>query len=232
MDKDTICALSTPYGISGIGIIRLSGPETFQIVKKIFKPARRRKLPSVWETHTVRYGHIVDGEKIVDEVLVTIMKSPSSYTREDMAEIGCHGGIAAIKSVIALCLRNGARFAEPGEFTKRAFLNGRIDLAQAESILEVINAKTEKSLEIAVNQLTGSLSVRISEFRKKLLNILTMLDYDIDFSEDYGEIKKDNLYNQLNSIVVEMQQVLQTGQAGRMFTQGLKIAITGKPNVG
>ncbi|HOK80165.1 MAG TPA: tRNA uridine-5-carboxymethylaminomethyl(34) synthesis GTPase MnmE [bacterium] len=232
MEKDTICALSTPYGISGIGIIRLSGPETFQIIKKIFKPGRRRKLPPVWKTHTVRYGYIVDGEKIVDEVLVTVMKSPSSYTREDMAEIGCHGGLAAIKSVITLCVRNGARLAQPGEFTKRAFLNGRIDLSQAESILEIVNAKTEKSLEIAVNQLTGSLSAKISEFRKKLMDIFAFLNYEIDFSEDYGEVSNNNLYQQLNDMILEMKQVLQTGQAGRIFTQGIKIAITGKPNVG
>ncbi|MGC8805097.1 MAG: tRNA uridine-5-carboxymethylaminomethyl(34) synthesis GTPase MnmE, partial [Candidatus Ratteibacteria bacterium] len=232
MEKDTICALSTPYGISGIGIIRLSGPETFQIIKKIFKPGRRRKLPTVWKTHTVRYGYIVDGEKIVDEVLVTVMKSPSSYTREDMAEIGCHGGLAAIKSVIELCLRHGARLAQPGEFTKRAFLNGRIDLSQAESILEIVNAKTEKSLEIAVNQLTGSLSMKISEFRKRLMDILTFLNYEIDFSEDYGEVSNDSLYQQLDHMIMEMKQVLQTGQAGRIFTQGIKIAIAGKPNVG
>ncbi|MCM8828862.1 MAG: tRNA uridine-5-carboxymethylaminomethyl(34) synthesis GTPase MnmE, partial [Candidatus Omnitrophica bacterium] len=163
MEKDTICALSTPYGISGIGIIRISGPDTLYVIKKIFIPGRKRKLEKIWKTHTVRYGHIVDEKgKVIDEVLVTIMKSPSSYTREDMAEIGCHGGLAAIKAVLSLCIRNGVRLAQPGEFTKRAFLNGRIDLAQAESIVEIINSKTEKSLEVSVKQLTGSLSRKIA----------------------------------------------------------------------
>lgn len=232
MEKDTICALSTPYGISGIALIRLSGPDTFAIIKEIFKPARKRKIPEKWETHTVRYGHIVDGEKIIDEVLVTIMKSPATYTREDMAEIGCHGGLAAVKSVLSLCLRKGARLAEPGEFTKRAFLNGRIDLAQAESVLEIINAKTEKSLEISISQLSGALSKKISELRKKLMDMLVMLDYEIDFSHDYGDIQENDISRKIEQITEEMKNVLNTGQAGRIFTEGVKIAIVGKPNVG
>lgn len=232
MEKDTICSLSTPYGISGIGIIRLSGPETFSIIKKIFKPARR-KTEKKWKTHTVRYGFIVDGKgKVIDEVLVTIMKAPSSYTREDMAEIGCHGGLAAINAVLSVCVQNGARLAQPGEFTKRAFINGRIDLAQAESVLDIVNAKTEKSLEISIKQLRGSLSKKVSDIRNRLLEILTILNYEIDFSDDYGNLQENNLLENINSVIEEIKKTLKEGSSGTIFTQGIKIAIAGKPNVG
>ncbi|HOC02273.1 MAG TPA: tRNA uridine-5-carboxymethylaminomethyl(34) synthesis GTPase MnmE [bacterium] len=232
MINDTICALSTPYGISGIGIIRMSGPDTIQIIDKIFTPGRKRKTKKTWETHTVRYGFIVDDGKTVDEVLVTIMKSPASYTREDMAEIGCHGGLAAIKSVLRICMKEGARLAEPGEFTRRAFLNGRIDLTQAEGILDIISAKTEKSLEISVNQTKGTLSKKINTFRDKLLETLTFLDYQIDFSEDYGELHNTSITKNLIPIISDMEQTIKTGQAARIFTEGVRIAIVGKPNVG
>jgi len=233
MEKDTICALSTPYGISGIGIIRISGPETFSVIKKIFTPGKKRRIEKKWKSHTVRYGHIIDSNgKIIDEVLVTIMRSPSSYTREDMAEIGCHGGIAAIKAVLSICLQSGCRLAQPGEFTKRAFLNGRIDLAQAESIIEIINSRTEKSLEVSLKQLNGSLSRKISEFRNHLVNILALLNYEIDFSEDFGSTSDNNLIENLDSIITEIKRITQEGQSGRIFTEGIKIAIVGKPNVG
>ncbi|MCM8822335.1 MAG: tRNA uridine-5-carboxymethylaminomethyl(34) synthesis GTPase MnmE [Candidatus Omnitrophica bacterium] len=233
MEKDTICALSTPYGISGIGIIRISGPDTLYVIKKIFIPGRKRKLEKIWKTHTVRYGHIVDEKgKVIDEVLVTIMKSPSSYTREDMAEIGCHGGLAAIKTILSLCTRNGVRLAQPGEFTKRAFLNGRIDLAQAESIVEIINSKTEKSLEVSVKQLTGSLSRKIAVLRNQLINIMALVNYEIDFSEDYGNISNSNLLEKIGAVIKKIKKILSEGQSGRVLTEGVKIAIVGKPNVG
>ncbi|MCM8788388.1 MAG: tRNA uridine-5-carboxymethylaminomethyl(34) synthesis GTPase MnmE [Candidatus Omnitrophica bacterium] len=233
MEKDTICALSTPYGISGIGIIRISGPDTLSVIKKIFKPGKKRKLEQIWKTHTVRYGHIVDEKgKVIDEVLVTIMKSPSSYTREDMAEIGCHGGLAAIKAILSLCTRNGIRLAQPGEFTKRAFLNGRIDLTQAESIIEIINSKTEKSLEVSLKQLDGSLSKKITALRNQLRNIMALFNYEIDFSEDYGNISENNLFEKIDMVIREMRRILSEGQSGRVFTEGVKIAIVGKPNVG
>ncbi|MCX7705123.1 MAG: tRNA uridine-5-carboxymethylaminomethyl(34) synthesis GTPase MnmE, partial [bacterium] len=233
MEKDTICALSTPYGISGIGIVRLSGPETVSIINKIFRPAKKRKVDRVWESHTVRYGHIIDDNgKILDEVLVTIMKAPATYTREDMAEIGCHGGIAAINAVLHLCMSKGARLAQPGEFTKRAFLNGRIDLTQAESVLEIINSRTEKSLEVSLKQLSGSLSRKISEIRNQLLNLLIILNYEIDFADDYGDILNNDLNGKLVTIIEEMNKILKEGQSGKVFTEGIKIAIVGKPNVG
>ncbi|MCM8758592.1 MAG: tRNA uridine-5-carboxymethylaminomethyl(34) synthesis GTPase MnmE [Candidatus Omnitrophica bacterium] len=233
MERDTICALSTPYGIAGIGIIRLSGPDTLKIIEKIFKPGRKRKIGKVWQTHTVRYGYIVDDyEKVIDEVLVTIMKAPSSYTREDMAEIGCHGGIAAIKAILSLCISCGARLAQPGEFTKRAFLNGRIDLAQAESILEIVNAKTEEALQLSIKQLQGSLSKKINDIRSQLMEVLTLLNYEIDFSEDYGSIVNTKIIDKIESTSEQIRSIIKEGQSGRIFSEGVKIAIVGKPNVG
>ncbi|MCM8815343.1 MAG: tRNA uridine-5-carboxymethylaminomethyl(34) synthesis GTPase MnmE [Candidatus Omnitrophica bacterium] len=233
MEKDTICALSTPYGVSGIGIIRISGPDTLSVINKIFKPGRKRKLEKIWKTHTVRYGYIVEEKgKVIDEVLVTIMKSPLSYTREDMAEIGCHGGLAAIKAVLSLCIRNGVRLAQPGEFTKRAFLNGRIDLTQAESIVEIINSKTEKSLEVSVKQLTGSLSRKIAVLRNQLINIMALVNYEIDFSEDFENISVSNIAEKIDTVINEIKGILGEGQSGRVLTEGVKIAIVGKPNVG
>ena len=175
MKNDTICAISTPLGISGIGIIRLSGPETYRIIEEIFVPKKKTKKVSEWKSHTVHYGYIMDGEKIVDEVLVTIMRAPKSYTREDMAEIGCHGGLIALKEVLNLCIKKGARLANPGEFTLRAFLNGRIDLTQAESVLEIVNSQTEKSLEISLRKLKGEFSEKINKIREEIFILLVPL---------------------------------------------------------
>ncbi|MCD6407492.1 hypothetical protein J7L87_00375 [bacterium] len=188
--KDTICAISTPPGISGIGIIRLSGSETYRIIEEIFVPKNKTKV-SEWPSHTVHYGHIVSNGKIIDEVLVTIMRKPKSYTREDMAEIGCHGGIVVMKQVLNLCIEKGARLADPGEFTMRAFLNGRIDLTQAESVLEIINSPTEKSLEMSLKKLEGEFSKKINEIRNDILSIMSEIEATIDFpeEEDVSEIK-------------------------------------------
>jgi len=233
MKTDTICALSTPYGISGIGIIRISGPLTLKIVNEIFVPARKRKIGKLWKTHTVRYGFIINNGTTLDEVLVTIMKAPASYTREDMAEIGCHGGLAAIKEVLHACMEKGARLAEPGEFTKRAFINGRIDLTQAESVIDIIGATTEKSLELSLSQLAGSLSKKINTLRNRLLELLTLLDYQIDFSEEHGQqLDNTNLIEDLAAIVFDIKQIIKTGQSARIFTEGVRIVIAGKPNVG
>lgn len=228
----TICAISTPLGISGIGIIRLSGPETYKIIEKIFRPARKtdlRKVPS----HTVRYGHIVNRDRTVDEVLVTFMRKPRSYTREDMAEIGCHGGIIPLKEVLSLCIKHGARLAHPGEFTRRAFLNGRIDLTQAEGILDVIYSKTEKALNIALNKLKGSLSAELSKIRGMLMEVLYVVEAKINFpDEEEIETYKFGTAQEIRKVLSALDKMLSRAGRGRVMQQGINAAITGRANAG
>ncbi|MCM8807392.1 MAG: tRNA uridine-5-carboxymethylaminomethyl(34) synthesis GTPase MnmE [Candidatus Omnitrophica bacterium] len=238
MEKDTIVAISTPLGISGIGIVRLSGKDTYRIIEEIFvpgkNPKKRKKLKiENLPSHTVYYGHIVDNGKIIDEVIVTIMKSPKSYTREDMAEIGCHGGIIPLKEVLNLCIKKGARLAEPGEFTKRAFLNGRIDLLQAESILDIIYSKTEYALEIGIKKLKGDLSDFISEIRKKIFDLLVNIEGKINFPEE-DDIENLNLdlEKKLKEIKKEIDKFLSRCNRGKIIQNGVKAAIIGSPNVG
>jgi len=232
LNNDTICAISTPLGISGIGIIRLSGSDTYRIVEKIFKPARKIKISDV-SSHTVHYGYIIDGEKIVDEVLVTIMKKPRSYTREDMAEIGCHGGLIPLKEVLSLCIKNGARQAEPGEFTRRAFLNGRIDLTQAETVLEIIYSKTEKALELSTKKLKGALTSHLTEIRNSLLELLTDIEAKIEFPEedDVEKYQMDTL-PKIERIISFTDSVLTRAGKGKIIQQGINAAITGRANAG
>ena len=230
-DQDTICAISTPLGIGGIGILRMSGPDALRIIREIFKPHRRSR--AAWKSHTVRYGHIFDRDRIIDEVLVTVMLSPRSYTREDMVEIGCHGGLAALKSVLKLCIAHGARFASPGEFTRRAFLNGRIDIVQAESILDIINARTERALEISLKQLGGSLSRKIRPLRDRTLDLLVRLEGEIDFAEEHAiDSTLEHTGRQIKEIIDEAEKIVETGRTGKVFTEGFNVAIVGKPNVG
>ncbi|MDD3726219.1 MAG: tRNA uridine-5-carboxymethylaminomethyl(34) synthesis GTPase MnmE, partial [Candidatus Ratteibacteria bacterium] len=233
MEKDTICAISTPLGISGIGIIRLSGPETYRIMGKIFRPANKKIKILEVGSHTVHYGHIINGEKIIDEVLVTVMRKPKSYTREDMAEIGCHGGLIPLREVLSLCIENGARQAEPGEFTKRAFLNGRIDLTQAESVLEVIYSKTEKSLEISTKKLGGAFYSYLKEIRNVLIGIISGVEAKIDFPEE-EDIKDHNLeiLPRIEKIICFIDSVISRASKGKILQQGINITITGKANVG
>jgi len=232
LERDTICAISTPLGISGIGIIRLSGPDTYRIIDRIFKPARKIKISEA-SSHTVHYGHIVDGTRIIDEVLVTIMKKPRSYTREDMAEIGCHGGIIPLKEVLALCIKNGARQAEPGEFTKRAFLNGRIDLTQAESVLEIIYSKTEKALDISMKKLKGGLSSHLLKIRELLIDILSDIEAKINFPEE-DDVSNYNLdiVNKIEVALSNIEKILSRAGRGKIVQQGINATITGRTNVG
>ncbi|MCM8762467.1 MAG: tRNA uridine-5-carboxymethylaminomethyl(34) synthesis GTPase MnmE [Candidatus Omnitrophica bacterium] len=232
MKNDTICAISTPLGISGIGIIRLSGPDTYRIIDKIFRPAKKIKISDA-PSHTVHYGHIVDGKKIIDEVLVTIMRSPKSYTREDMAEIGCHGGLIPMKEVLSLCIKNGARQAEPGEFTKRAFLNGRIDLAQAESVLEVIYSKTEKALEISAKKLKGAFSSEIKKIKTLLIGLFSDIQAKIDFPEE-EDIERYNLeiLSRIEKIICFIDSILSRAVKGKIIQQGINAAIIGRVNAG
>ncbi len=231
MEQDTITAISTPLGIGGIGIIRLSGPAAYRIIGRIFRPRRQGKMAD-WATHSVRYGHIMDGTRRVDEVLVTIMRAPSSYTREDMAEIGCHGGPAALKETLTVCLKNGARLAEPGEFTRRAFLNGRIDLAQAESVLAVIESRTGKALEVAVNSLGGNLTEAAAGLREKTLAVLAQIEALIDFPEETGVNREVNLPETLASLLADIGGIQRRGRRGGLFFNGVKAAIVGGANVG
>lgn len=232
MKNDTICAISTPLGISGIGIIRISGPDAYRILGRIFRPAKNTQV-SEMPSHSVHYGHIIDGKKIIDEVLVTLMKKPKSYTREDMAEIGCHGGLIPLKKVLSLCLENNARQANAGEFTRRAFLNGRIDLIQAESILEVIYSKTEKSLEISSKKLKGYFSSHLTEIRDFLVELLSDIEAKIEFPEE-EDIKKysPDMLLRIEKIISLINSILSRAGKGRIIQQGINAAITGKSNAG
>jgi len=231
---DTIAAIATAPGEAGIGIVRISGEKSIDITDKIFRSKENKKL-SQYKPWRITYGYIIDpdkGEKI-DEVLVSYMKSPNTYTREDIVEINCHGGMISVKKILGLVLNFGARIANPGEFTKRAFLNGRIDLAQAEAIMDLISAKTEKGFDVALNQLEGFLSKEVSEIREKLLRMLAHIQVSIDFSEeDIDEITLDNLSENSKEIEKNIRRLLDTSHTGKIIREGLSTVIVGKPNVG
>ncbi|MBO8125664.1 MAG: tRNA uridine-5-carboxymethylaminomethyl(34) synthesis GTPase MnmE [Firmicutes bacterium] len=231
---DTIAAISTPLGEGGIGVIRVSGPDAVEIVDKVFVPAGKgagylKTVPS----HTVHYGHIItDQGDYIDEVLVTVMRAPRTYTREDTVEISCHGGITPVRAVLERVLEAGARLAEPGEFTKRAFLNGRIDLAQAEAVIDIIRSKTRASQEIALRNLHGELSQRVTEIRESLLQALMYLEASIDFPEDEIPPLEEDLGVILKTIKQRLEELIDTARTGRVYREGLATVIAGKPNVG
>ena len=235
---DTIAAISTPVGQGGIGIVRLSGPEALGIGCRLFAPARQpARLRGLARTPALRpraltYGHVVDPAtgQTVDEVLAAYMPGPGTYTRQDVVEINAHGGIVALRSVLALCLREGARLAEPGEFTARAFLNGRLDLAQAEAVLDVIQAKTEASLQAAIGQLAGRLSNQVRSIRAVLLEALAYLEASIDFVED--EIPERDLEPAWQMAQDGLARLLAEAERGIIYRQGVRVAIVGRPNVG
>ncbi len=231
---DTIAAIATAPGEAGIGIVRISGEKSMEIIDKIFISKKNKKL-SLYEPRRITYGYIIDpddGEKI-DEVLVSYMKAPGTYTREDVVEINCHGGMISVKKILELVLRSGARMADPGEFTKRAFLNGRIDLAQAEAIMDLIGAKTEKGFDVALDQLEGSLSKQVSDIREKLLQMLAHIEVSIDFAEeDIDEVTLDALLKDSIKIKDNIQKLLDTSHTGKIIRDGLSTVIVGKPNVG
>jgi len=232
-ESDTIVAISTRAGESAIGIVRMSGIDSIKIADDIFF-ARSGKKISITKTYTMVYGYIKDTEgKVIDDVIVSVMKSPRSYTTEDVVEINCHGGIIATNKVMEMCISKGARVAEPGEFTKRAFLNGRIDLTQAESVIETINSKTETSLRIAAKNARGLIGSEIKRIRKKILDVLVELEASIDFIEEDLEITP---YEKIKVIVKriddEIRELIKYEEKGKILKNGLKIAIIGKPNVG
>ena len=229
---DTIAAISTPAGEGGIGIVRLSGPDSLGIAAKIFK-SKDGKKPSLFKTYTTHYGHIIENRKIIDEVLLTVMRTPGSYTKEDIVEINCHGGMQAIKRVMELTLKYGARMAEPGEFTKRAFLNGRIDLTQAEAVLDVIRAKTQSSLKVAVSQLDGELSSVINNLREEIIDITAELEASIDFPEEDLELsRKKVLVKKVGTLARRIGLLIKSYDNGAVFREGVLATICGKPNVG
>ena len=230
---DTIAAIATASGNSGIGIIRVSGAEAIEIVDKIFKSVNSdKKLVNV-KSHTINYGHIVDNDKVIDEVLVSVMNGPHSYTGEDVVEINCHGGMIVIRKILEIVLKNGARTAEPGEFTKRAFLNGRIDLSQAEAIIDVIKSKTDMAHEVAQSQLEGSLAKKIKDLRMNVTEVLAHLEVSIDFAEeDVEEITYQTLEEKALELRNEIKKLYDTAESGKILRDGLKTVIVGKPNVG
>lgn len=229
--NDTICAISTSQGVGAIAIIRVSGDESINIVNSIFKGKDLTKVDS----HTINYGHIVDHEgKIIDEVLVSVMKSPKTFTVEDVVEINTHGGIASTNRVLEELLTNGCRLAEPGEFTKRAFLNGRIDLIEAEAVMDMINAKTNTQRKLAANQITGKVSNLINELRDDMIQIISNINVNIDYPEydDVDIITNDILIPKIQKLKQRIQKILKESEEGKIIKDGIKTSIVGRPNVG
>lgn len=233
-NDDTISAIATPLGEGGIGIVRLSGKESIEIAEKIFTSPKKRFLRDV-ASYKLVYGYIQDPStgETVDEVLVAVMRSPHSYTREDIVEINCHSGMVTLRRILELALKGGARLADPGEFTKRAFINGRVDLSQAEAVLDLIRSKTDESRRIAMEQLQGGLSEKITALRDKLKDLCAHVEAYIDFPEDEIEIaSKDEIAKSIEEIMKELQKLLKTYDEAKFFREGLSTAIVGRPNVG
>lgn len=228
----TIVSISTAPGIGGIGIIRMSGEDSFKILDKIFKPKTYQPIEKI-KGYTIKYGNIEDNGEIIDEVLVSYFKAPKSYTTEDMCEINSHGGNVIVKKILEICLKNGANLAEPGEFTKRAFLNGRIDLAQAESVIDVINAKSEKEVKSGVKQLEGFLSKEINDIKQEILDVLVNIEVTIDYPEyDTPEVQEKEILNMLESVNKKLNKLEKSFDNGKIIKEGIKTAIIGKPNAG
>ncbi|MBD1379858.1 tRNA uridine-5-carboxymethylaminomethyl(34) synthesis GTPase MnmE [Metabacillus arenae] len=235
MEFDTIAAISTPMGEGAIAIVRLSGNEAISIADSIFKAPAPKKLREV-ATHTIHYGNIVDPEtlQVIEEVMISVMKGPKTFTREDVIEINCHGGLVTVNKVLQLVLNQGARLAEPGEFTKRAFLNGRIDLSQAEAVMDLIRAKTDRAMNVALGQMEGRLSKLIKRLRQEILETLAHVEVNIDYPEydDVEEMTHHMLIEKATSVKTEIQKLLQTSQQGKILREGLSTVIIGRPNVG
>ena len=233
MDFDTVTSISTPMGEGAIGIVRLSGPQAIEIGDILYKG--KKKLSEV-ETHTINYGHIIDPEtnETVEEVMVSVLRAPKTFTREDIIEINCHGGILTINRILELTMTYGARMAEPGEYTKRAFLNGRIDLSQAEAVMDFIRSKTDRASKVAMNQIEGRLSDLIKKQRQSILEILAQVEVNIDYPEydDVEDATTDFLLEQSKRIKEEINQLLETGAQGKIMREGLSTVIVGRPNVG
>ena len=210
----------------------MSGENCFDILNKIFLPKKNEEIENI-KGYSIKYGHIVENKKIVDEVLVSYFKAPKSYTTENMCEINTHGGIVIVRKILDLCLKNGARIAEPGEFTKRAFLNGRIDLSQAESVIDIINAKSEKEVKTSINQLEGNLSKKIKQIKQQILDVMVNLEVSIDYPEyDTPDATENEIFNMLNNVEKELLKLENSFDNGKLIKEGIKTAIIGKPNAG
>lgn len=235
MEFDTIAAISTPMGEGAIAIVRLSGDEAIVIADKLFKGISEKMLTNVG-SHTIHYGHLIEPRsgQIIEEVMVSVMKGPRTFTKEDVVEINCHGGIVSVNRVLQLILNNGARLAEPGEFTKRAFLNGRIDLSQAEAVMDLIRAKTDRAMNVALGQMEGKLSKMIQKLRQEILEILAHVEVNIDYPEydDVEEMTHKMLIEKATYVQGEISKLLNTSQQGKILREGLSTVIIGRPNVG
>lgn len=232
--EDTIAAIATAFGEGGIGIVRISGTKAEEILQELFVPAHLQDAKHI-VNRQLTYGHILDPETktVVDEVMAVFMKAPHTYTKEDVAEIQCHGSIVSLRKILSLVLARGARLAEPGEFTKRAFLNGRIDLSQAEAVIDLVRAKTEKGFETAMSQLEGSISRKVKELRGRLMDVLVNLAVNIDYpDEDIEEITYEELIDSLSLIGDYIDKLIASADTGRIIQEGLRITIVGRPNVG
>lgn len=227
---DTIVAISTSLGVGAISIIRLSGEDSINIVNKIFKGKNLTTVP----THTIHYGYIVDNNEIIDEVLVSIMRTPKTYTKENIVEINCHGGISTTNKVLELVLSNGARLADPGEFTKRAFLNGRIDLVEADGIMNLISSKTETSRKMSINELSGKVSSLITGIRDDLIQIISNIEVNIDYPEyeDIEVLSNEKILPSINKIKDTLIKTIKESENGRIINEGINVGIIGRPNVG
>ena len=233
MKTDTIAAIATAVSNSGIGIVRISGEEALDVADRIFRPKKGNKKVSEMESHTVHYGYVMDGEEVVDEVLLIVMRAPKTYTCEDVVEIDCHGGVLVMKRLLETVLKYGARPAEPGEFTKRAFLNGRIDLSQAESVIDVINAKNDLALKSSVSQLQGAVLNRIKKIREVILHELAFIESALDDPEHYTlEDYQDELRSRIEDSLREVEKLLASSDNGKMVKEGINTVIVGKPNAG
>lgn len=231
--KDTIAAIATGMTNAGIGIIRISGDESIQIADLIFKAKNPKKTLKTTKSYSALFGNICDGDTVLDEAICLVMRSPNSYTTEDVVEIQCHGGIVMLRRILDLVLRSGARAAEPGEFTKRAFLGGRIDITQAESVMDMIHAKNELAAKSSISQLKGSLSLRIREIRNMILNQIAFIESALDDPENYSlDGYAEELKTKLEAIIKEVHHLIDTAQEGKMIKEGIRTVILGKPNAG
>lgn len=232
IDEDTIAAIATPFGTGGIGIIKISGPKSFEIAKKIF---RRKAQSSELKPYHLHYGEVIDTQDglVIDEALLSFMQKPISYTKEDVVEINCHSGFLVLQKTLEIVLKEGARLAEPGEFTKRAFINGRIDLSQAEAVVDIVNSQTNASLRVATQQLKGVLSKEVMKLKEDLINVLTYIEASIDFpEEDINIIPPHELLNKIKVLMDNIRTLIDSYEEGRFYREGISAIIIGKPNVG